>query len=350
MRKVFFLLAVFVVAPLLSAQPVATAPREALVNQIVAIVGGQVITEQDVKGDERWMAATERFEDLGQYMRHLQSQYEKATQAGNKEQAATVRREMTRLESDANRALNFRFSLAVNSLIDRQLVLQSTKSNERFAEPPGLMDKLFVDHLRERKLTQAQLAQKLHQEGSSIAQLRQELFDKWLVDVALYKSVTISPRKVKEYYDAHPEVYKLGEAVDLHLITLLKAGTPDDRAAAMAREIKTLADFKAKAKELRTERDGARGWIARKDTSLAKEILAAAFEAKPGEAKLVSGAEAHFLIFVNERRANHQVSFADATPEIERILAGQQLQEHHDRKISQMKKQFFVQRFDSAGR
>ncbi|MST00009.1 MAG: peptidyl-prolyl cis-trans isomerase [Pedosphaera sp.] len=350
MRSSLFLLAVLAGAPLLSAQPAATAPREALVNQIVAIVGSKVITEQDVKGDERWMAATDRFEDLGQYMRHLQSQYEKATQAGNKEQAANVQREMVRLESDANRALTFRFSLALNTLIDRQLVLQGTKSNERFAEPPGLVDKLFADHLRERKLTQAQLAQKLHQEGSSLPQLRGELFDKWLVDVALYKSITVSPRKVKEYYDAHPEVYKLGEAVDLHLITLLKAGTPQERAEAMAREIKTLADFKAKAKEFRVERDGARGWLGRKDTSLSKEIMAAAFEAKAGEAKLVGGAEVNFLIFVSERRADHQVSFADATPEIERILAGQQLQEHHDRKIGQMKKQFFVVRFDSSAR
>lgn len=350
MRSSLFLFAVLTVVPLLSAQPSASAPRESLANQIVAIVGSQVITEQDVKVDERWMATTEQFTDLAQYMKHLQGQLEKAVRAGNQEQAASVRREMARLETDANRALNFRFSLAVNVLIDRQLVLQNMKSNERFAEPPGLVDKLFADYLRERKLTHAQLAQKLQQEGSSLPQLRRELFDKWLVDVALYKSITISPRKVKEYYDAHPEIYKLGESVDLHLIALTKAGTPQERAEAMAREIKTLADFKAKAKEFRVERDGARGWLARKDTSLSKEIMAAAFEAKAGEAKLVAGAEANFLIFVSERQASRQVPLAEATADIERILAGQQLRDHHDRKINQMKKQFFVVRFDSAGR
>ncbi len=350
MRSSLFLFAVLTVVPLLSAQPSASAPRESLANQIVAIVGSQVITEQDVKVDERWMATTEQFTDLAQYMKHLQGQLEKAVRAGNQEQAAGVRREMARLETDANRALNFRFSLAVNVLIDRQLVLQNMKSNDRFAEPPGLVDKLFADYLRERKLTHAQLAQKLQQEGSSLPQLRRELFDKWLVDVALYKSITISPRKVKEYYDAHPEIYKLGEAVDLHLITLLKAGTPQERAETMAREIKTLADFKAKAKEFRVERDGARGWLGRKDTSFSKEIMAAAFEAKAGEAKLVAGAEANFLIFVSERQASRQVPLAEATADIERILAGQQLRDHHDRKINQMKKQFFVVRFDSAGR
>lgn len=350
MRSSLFLWVVLTMVPLLSAQPSASAPRESLVNQIVAIVGSQVITEQDVKVDERWMATTEQFTDLAQYMKHLQGQLEKAVQAGNQEKARTTREEMVKLDKDANHALNFRFSLAVNTLIDRQLVLQNMKSNERFAEPPGLVDKLFADYLRERKLTHAQLAQKLQQEGSSLPQLRRELFEKWLVDVALYKSITISPRKVKEYYDAHPEVYKLGEAVDLHLITLLKAGTPQERAETMAREIKTLADFKAKAKEFRVERDGSRGWLARKDTSLSKEIMAAAFEAKVGEAKLVAGAEANFLIFVSERQASRQVPFAEATMEIERILAGQQLREHHDRKIGQMKKQFFVARFDAVGR
>ncbi len=350
MRRFLFLLVLLAAAPLVSAQPSTSAPRETLVNQIVAIVGSQVITEQDVKVDERWMSTTEQFEDLGQYMKNLQGQLEKALQVGNQEKAKTVREEIAKLDKDANRALNFRFSLAVNSLIERQLLLQNMKSNERFVEPPGLADKFMADYLRERKLTHAQLAQKLQREGSSIPQFRRELFDKWLVDVALYKSFTISPRKVKEYYDAHPEVYKPGESVNLHIITLLKAGTPQERAEAMTGEIKTLADFKAKAKELRVERDGARGWLARKDTSLSKEIMGAAFEAKVGQAKLVAGTEANFLIFVSERQANRQVPLAEATADIENILAGQQRREHYDRKIDQMKKQFFVVRFDSGGR
>jgi hypothetical protein len=340
-----FLLAI--VSPAV-AQP---AVREVFENQIVAIVGDKVITDQDVKGDTRWQSGTSRLGDLAEHLRRLQRDHDAAVQAGKTAEAETVRAQIERLEKDANAALNFRFSLAVNELIDRNLVIQSVKSNERFAEPPGLTDRLLADHLREQKLTHAQLARKLHQEGSSIARLRQELFDKWLVDAALYKAVTVSPRKVKEYYDAHPEVYKLGEAVDLYQITMPKAGTPQERAEAMAREIKTLADFKAKAREFRAERDGSLGWVTRKEAPVAKEILEAAFNAKPGGAKLVSGAgDHHFLIFVNERRENYQRSFAEATPEIERILVGQQMHDHYDRKIGQMKKQFFVIRFDSGSR
>ncbi len=113
---------------------------------------------------------------------------------------------------------------AVDLLIDRQLLLDDFARNELTLRDQDIESEMDAAALRMGVRSRADFARKLSENGSSIEKFRQELTDHMKVQLVLYRQflidVSVTPRDVYEFYQAHPEKFSHPESVELAMIRL----------------------------------------------------------------------------------------------------------------------------------
>ncbi|HSB69951.1 MAG TPA: peptidyl-prolyl cis-trans isomerase [Candidatus Methylomirabilis sp.] len=142
---------------------------------------------------------------------------------------------------------------------------------------------------------------------------------------ALVEGVRLSDGQVEAYYAAHPDELKAADAVRLRVIAVKDKAAADEIAAAL----KGGEAFDHLARErsaVRPEQGGDLSWV---NTSRLMPALQGAVKTlKPGETSppLALG-EQIVLVRLEERRAAHTLSLAEARPAIERRLLSPKQQE-----------------------
>jgi len=181
----------------------------------------------------------------------------------------------------------------------------------------------------------ARLIRSLHEEGLTYESWRRSQRDHWIITIMKDQNashitkILVSPLKIQQYYDAHPDEFKLEDQVKLRMIVLTNA--PDGSSQKLAREILAKLDSGVPFAELASiysadgQRNpgGDRGWIT---VNLFKKSLSkVAFSLKPGEhSGILEEPEACYLLMVEDVKTAHVKPLMEVRGEIDKTLRSQE--------------------------
>jgi len=166
--------------------------RAALVDAVVAVVHDSVVTYQDVA------VLTAQAEEL------LWRKYGNYGEVYQKELAQA---EHNNLEQ----------------LVRRQLILHDFKTSG-FNLPESILDDEVQRRIRAQYQDRMRLTKTLQAEGTTYEKFKQQQRDRIIIQILTEKNISseiiISPHKVKAYYEAHTNDFKLDDEVKLRMIVL----------------------------------------------------------------------------------------------------------------------------------
>jgi parvulin-like peptidyl-prolyl isomerase len=299
--------------------------RAELVDGIVAVVNGTVITRQQV--DDFAAAAIDA----------LQRQY-----AG---QPDVFQQKYDAVINDG-----------LEQLIERQLILDDFEA-QGYRVPDSLWDEWVQARIRDRFAgDRVTLMKTLQAQGETFEQFRREVRDQnietFMRSKKISQEIIVSPYQIEQYYEAHQKDFKVEDEVKLRMIVLNKTSDDDTNTLALAREIlakiKQGASFADMARvysqdSLRSQ-GGDRGWVER--SVLRKELADAAFALAPGQvSNVIDLPDACYLMFVEDKHPAHTRSLNEVRDDIERTLRAQEQARLQKQWIDRMKAKAFIRYF-----
>jgi parvulin-like peptidyl-prolyl isomerase len=248
--------------------------------------------------------------------------------------------------------------LALQDLIDRQLIVQSFKK-EGLALPDYFVEQRMNDIIRENFGGDRQAFIKtLEAQKVSLSEFRKLEFDKIIVAAMRGKNVkpnTIaSPAKVEEYYRKHREEFTSKEEIKIRMIMIPSRAVEGNAASqkAMAEEILGKlaggADF-ARIAQMYSEdstRDtgGDWGWVERK--TLAPQLEKVAFSLPKGKvSNIIELSGNYYIVKVEDRRGGVTKSLAEVRPEVEKKMLQEQAQRLQENWLAGLRQKATIRRF-----
>ena len=216
-----FLFAVVIAAALLALAPIAVMAQEGepvVVDEVIAQVNDGVIT-------------------LSMLRREMRESIEAMKQKGMSEQQATD--EVTRRQAEL-----------IATLINEQILIQKGKELELTDDVEAEVNRRMLDIAREQKIdSMEKLEEAMRQSGVDPVSIRQTMRAEMMkqaviqreVDAKIFYGATID--ELRRYFDAHKDLFRKPESVELSEIFISLAGKPE-------------ADVKAKAGQIVTQARG----------------------------------------------------------------------------------------------
>jgi len=243
----------------------------------------------------------------------------------------------------------------LDQLVERQLILHSFDT-EGYKLPDSALEEIVQERIREQFGDRVTLMKTLQTRGMTLEQFRQQVRDQYVAAALrnqnVQRQVIISPTKVRDYYQSHPDNFKIEDQVKLRMIALNKTLPDDTNTIALAREIlaklKDGATFVEMAgvysQDSQQRQGGDRGWVER--PVLRKELADAAFALSPGQASEPLNIEDRvYLLFVEDKKAAHAKPLADVRDEIERTLRTEEQAKLQRQWVEGLKKKSFIRYF-----
>jgi peptidyl-prolyl cis-trans isomerase SurA len=297
-----------------------------LVNAIVAIVNGKVITREDIE------SAIVADEEL------LIRQY------GRQAQVLAEKREALRQD-----ALEL---LVENELILHEFEVQAETSGFKF--PENVIEEYIKTTIRRRYGDRLRLIRSLQAKGltyeSYRKQVREDFIIRAMTSQNISSSILVSPFKIENYYASHQDLFQVGDQVKLRMIVL--ANKPDrgpEATKKLAAEILAKLESGTPFAEMASlYSDGSQrseggdwGWIEK--SVLRADLAEVAFALKPGERSgILEKSEGCFLMLVEETRAAHVRPLTEARDEIEKALRAQEEQRLRKEWLDRLKAKSFI--------
>lgn len=247
----------------------------------------------------------------------------------------------------------------IDDLVQRKLILHEFTANgyvtnvlEAFID-----DQIKKNIQRDYYGDRARFVKTLHAQGMTYEMYREQQRENFIVNYMDYQNVDapkkflISPLKIEEYYQAHPDEFKEKDQVKVRMIVISEVlQSSAEGRKKMAEEILAQLDkgvpFVEEAKiysaDGKQTDPGERGWV---DRSYFKpEIAKVAFSLKPGQhSGVIEQPEACYLLLVEDARPAHVKSLAEVRADIERTLKGEERTRLHKQWIERLRKKSFVQ-------
>lgn len=304
---------------------IAAAPAAQLVNGIVAIVNGTVITENE---------AREYIEPVIEFI---------------KEQHRTS---PSKFQEEALKA----YRDGLNQLIDRQLMLDDFRDSG-FQMPERFIEDFVQERIREQYGDRSRLIKTLEQRGMTYGDFRKDIREQFIVEQMqnyhIQSAIVISPFKIEQYYKDHIKDFRLPDQIRLRMIELNKVEGGDNTAVEkLAKEILKKVGDGADFKEMATiysegaQKDdgGDWGWIEPK--VLRKELADAAALLKAGEVSgLINTPDACYIMRVEKVRIAHVRPLNEVRDEIEKKLISEERKALQDKYVGRLRKKAFIRFF-----
>jgi parvulin-like peptidyl-prolyl isomerase len=304
--------------------PTASAAPE-LVNGIVAIVNGTVITEKEAR------------QFIEPAIMALERQPGMTRQAYN-EKAMEIYRD------------------GLNQLVERQLTLDEFKT-AGYSFPESIIEDFVQERIRERYGDRVRLIKTLEAQNITYEQFRTDIRDQFIVEQMNLKNVSsaviISPFKIETYYKEHAEEFRMEAQIHLRMIELRKRDGGDPEAVRqLARELAGKLAGGAKFAEMAMvysegsqKKDGGDlGWVNR--SVLRKEFADATAKLGAGQRTgVIDLPDACFLLLVEEVKPAQIRPLVEVRDDIEKTLLNQERARLQKKYIERLKKKSFVRYF-----
>ncbi len=300
---------------LLCSAPAVTAA--VTVNQIVAVVNDEVITEADVT-----QQVNDALED----------------QPGTPPADADARTMQ---------------QTVLQRLIEQRLILQEAKRAGIIIPSDQVI--LRIEAMRKRFAGEAAFQQSLIDSGLTDELLKERIRDqlmvRQLIETKIRSKIVVSPQEVAKELAQHPERAKPGDRVRaLHILVRVSETHSEEQARALIerlkRELSQGADFAALAKQHsedpHAEAGGAMGWVAQGE--LLPELDAALFTLKPGEVSEPIQTRLGFhLVKAEERRAANSLSLTEANMAVYEQMFQQKFQRAFSQWLNELKRNAYIE-------
>jgi len=248
--------------------------------------------------------------------------------------------------------------LALQDLIDRQLILQAFKK-ENFQIPDHFVEERMHDIVRtDFGGDRNTFIKTLEAQNFTIGEFKKMETEKIIVQAMRSKNVKMdviaSPAKVEEYYKTHRDEFTSREQIKLRLI-MIPAHASDGEAAAqkaMADEIFTKlqhgAEFERMAQlyseDSTRENGGDWGWVDRK--TLAGPLEKAAFALEPGKiSNIIEFSGNYYILKVEDKHGGETKSLADARPDIEKKLVHDEAMKLQEKWLASLRSKAYIKTF-----
>ncbi|MGB0581891.1 MAG: peptidylprolyl isomerase [Limisphaerales bacterium] len=302
----------------------AVAPAAELVNGIVVVVNGTVITENE---------AREYIEPVIEFLK-------------------TQHRNTGKFAEEARKA----YTDGLNQLIDRQLMLDDFKESG-FQMPERFIEEFVQERIREQYGDRSRLIKTLEQRGMTYGDFRKEIREQFIVEQMqnyhIQSAIVISPFKIEQHYKGNVKDYRLPDQIRLRMIELNKVEGGDNTAVEklaneILKKIAGGADFKEMASIYSEggEKDdgGDWGWIEPK--VLRKELADASALLKAGEVSgLINTPDACYIMRVEKIRIAYVRPLSEVRDEIETKLVSEERKELQDKYVGRLRKKAFIRYF-----
>ncbi len=304
--------------------PVAAAPQSQLLDQVVAVVNDEVITQSEI--------------DM--LLRPIYEQYKKQF----------PETQLMEKMNDARQKL-------LSQMIEDKLVFQEAKSQKIEIDEAEIDQE--VDLFKKRFKTDGELEDALHHEGLSMNEMRERIRRQAMIrrlqDQEVRAKIVVSPLEVDAYYKAHPDEFSSGEKVRVRSITIRKdaiaqeKGLKDEGAKKkienIRKKILSGESFGKLAKEnsedTNTENEGLGDWLVRGD--MIPEIDNAIFKLKQGEiSQVIESPMGYHLFRAEERKEKFRKTLEESREEIFSILFRQKFEEHFQEWMKELKRNAYI--------
>jgi len=248
--------------------------------------------------------------------------------------------------------------LALQDLIDRQLILQAFKK-ENFQIPDHFVEERMHDIVRtDFGGDRNTFIKTLEAQNFTIGEFKKMETEKIIVQAMRSKNVKMdviaSPAKVEEYYKTHRDEFTSREQIKLRLI-MIPAHASDGEAAAqkaMANEIFTKlqhgAEFERMA-QLYSEdstRDNGGDWGLVDRKTLAGPLEKAAFALEPGKiSNIIEFSGNYYILKVEDKHGGETKSLADARPDIEKKLVHDEAMKLQEKWLASLRSKAYIKTF-----
>jgi parvulin-like peptidyl-prolyl isomerase len=248
--------------------------------------------------------------------------------------------------------------LALQDLIDRQLILQAFKG-EKWQIPDHFVEDRMHDIIRtDFGGDRNTFIKTLEAQNFTMGEFKKMEMEKMIVQAMRSKNVKMdvvaSPAKVDEYYKAHREEFTTKEQIKLRLIMIPSHASDGEAAAqrAMAQEIFTKlnhgAEFERMAQlyseDSTRENGGDWGWVDRK--TLAGPLEKAAFSLDNGKiSNIIEFSGNYYILKVEDRHGGETKSLADARPDIEKKLVRDEAQKLQEKWLASLRSKAYIKTF-----
>ena len=251
-----------------------------------------------------------------------------------------------------NEALNDSLEL----LVQRALILHSFDT-DGYRLPDSMVDQLVQERIRDHFGDRVTLMKSLQQQGMTYEQFRKQVREQFIESQLrqqnVSREVVVSPFKIQNFYETHPNDFKIDDQVKLRMIVLNKTSEADTNTVALAREIQSKLKEGAAFTELaavysqgsQQHQGGDWGWVER--NVLRKELGDVAFALAPGQVgDPIDASDAVYLMLVEDKRPAHAKPLTDVRTDIEKTLRAQQQAKLSKDWIDGLKKKTFIRYFE----
>jgi parvulin-like peptidyl-prolyl isomerase len=230
---------------------------------------------------------------------------------------------------------------AIESWIENQLILQEAQDLEGFQLDPMEVERMFEEE-RGRFESTEDFDRALALEGITEREFKKTLEERYKVRALTYQKVTglisISPRRVMEYYREHESDYREEEMARISLILIPSGETPAKREAAreladsLLAELESGADFADLARlhsaGPRAEEGGDFGLITKGDWKT--QLDEAAFRLEVGEySGLIEADEGYYILYCAGKKEAALQPLEEVYEEIEDKLFRQEYERRY---------------------
>ncbi len=250
------------------------------------------------------------------------------------------------------------FTNTLESLIERELILDAFRRMQ--GTIPDNVVKSRMDQIERTRFngSRADLLKALEAEDLTMDEWRESLRNTMIVSYMreheVEDKVLVSPRAVRDAYEADLENYRLPAQVELRMISLNRGQTDEEQAVKLkqAGEIRQRLmdgqDFATLATQvsegIKSGDGGYWGWI---DPTTRRPELAEAIQAlEPGGiSPVVAAGEMLYIVKVEGRRAAAQLPFEEVQDKIRDELRRRQSKQLYETWIQRLKRDAYIRRF-----
>jgi len=314
-----------VAASLIGRAAYAAQPEPEVVDGVAAVVNGDVITYSQVRGL------------VGPREKLLRAQYN---------------------GEDLIKKIKEARELALQDLIDRQLILQAFKG-EKWEIPDHFVEERMHDIVRtDFGGDRNTFIKTLEAQNFTMGEFKKMELEKMIVQAMRSRNVKLdlvaSPAKVEEYYKAHREEFTSKEQIKLRLIMIPSHASDGEAAAqkAMAEEIFTKlqhgAEFDRMAQlyseDSTRENGGDWGWVDRK--TLAGPLEKAAFSLEQGKvSNIIEFSGNYYILKIEDRHGGETKSLEQARADIEKKLIHDEAQQLQEKWLASLRSKAYIKTF-----
>ncbi len=244
----------------------------------------------------------------------------------------------------------------IDQLVAHELILHDYKT-EGYLLPDSVVEEQIQRRIRDQYGDRKTLAKTLRAQGDTYEKFRERERENIIVTqmshINVASDIIISPKKIREYFEAHQDEFQLEERVRLRMILINQPeGAPADRAAKMAREILLKLNDGAVFEEMaRVYSEGAHaknggdwGWVEK--SVLRADLAEQAFTLKKGEHSGVIATEnAAFIMKVEERQGKGVRPLIEVSEKIENTLLSEERSRLYKQYVERLKRRQYVAYF-----